>query len=317
MPSPAVGTVHVNAVLTNLARKYMPRLDGFIADEVCPYIPVNFESDQYPVWDTGPFFATDVSDLVPDREEPRIVDVSFSYAQYQVQRRELAWDISDRERQNSDDPLQLETTKQQNTLGRLMLLREQRVAALLRKTSNGGGLTLGGNASAKWDAATSDYQDFATDIMTAKTAVRQAIGTSPNVIVIPAAVAEGMHKALLFQIQQYTDGGGALVRDEYPSLPPVFFGMRVLTPGGIYNSAVEGQTASYTDVWGESVRLLYVTTGPALMEPSAAYTFRSEPLTTRQDRLERRRIDWYATGQTIDERIVAPDSGYELNDCLT
>jgi hypothetical protein len=318
MPNQSVGNVHVNALLTNLSRKYLPQTEGFVADIVAPYINVNNESDQYAVWATGPFFATDVSDLVPDREEPRIVEYEHSYESYVAQRRELAWDISDRERRNADSVLQLQQTKQQATLARLALLREQRVAALLRKTTNGGQLNLGGNASAKWDAAATDYQDIATDVTTAKEAVRAAIGTAPNTVVIPEAVAAGMHKTLLFQLIQNTPGADQrLLEAENPVLPRVLFGMRVLVAGAIANTANEGQTAAFSDIWGEAVRFLYVTPGPALMNPSVAYTFRAEPLQTRQDRLERRRIDWYATGQTIVEKVVAPDAGYELADTLT
>jgi hypothetical protein len=38
-----------------------------------------------------------------------------------------------------------------------MLKREIRVAALLRKTTNGGQLTLGANAGTKWDSASATY----------------------------------------------------------------------------------------------------------------------------------------------------------------
>lgn len=320
MPAQTVGNVHVDALLSNLARLYRPLDEGFIADLVAPYLPVVHESDKYVVWDQGPFFSTEVDDLTPDRQEPRIVEFSHSTESYVAQRRELAWDISDRERGNSDNQLRLQENKQAGTLGLLMLKREQRVADMLRKVANGGQLNLGANAATKWDNAAADYQDLAIDVMAGKTALRQAVGANPNVIVIPSAVAEGMHKSLLFQVLQYTYGDSRarnLIEQEYPVLPGQLFGMKVIVGGQIKNTAVEGQTASYSDVWGEAVRLLYVSTRPATETPSVAYTFRSEPLTTRRDRLERRRVDWFATGQTIVEKVVAPDAGYEIADCLT
>lgn len=318
MPGQTVGNVHRNVPLSNLARLYRPT--EFIADQICARLPVRNESDDYYVFDQGPFYATDVDDLVPDRAAPRRIEFAHSVEGYATKRRELAWDVSDRERRNADSQLRLETNKQRGTLGRLLLKREIRVANLLRKTTNGGELTLGGNASAKWDAATTDYQDLATDVMTAKTAIRQAIGAAPNVIVIPAAVAEGMHKSLLFQALQYTYGSETarnLIEQEYPVLPPTLFGMRVLTPGLIQNTANEGQTEAYSDVWGEAVRMLYVTAGPAVEEPSVAYTFQSEDLVTRQWRDEERRVDAYAVGMTIVEKVVAPNAAYEIADCLT
>lgn len=317
MPNQTVGNVHINALLTNLARKYAPDRAGMIADEVCPRIGVNFESDQYVVFSSAPFFATDVDDLVPDRSKPRKIEFEHSYEVYKCERRELAWDISDRERKNADSQLRLTETRQEGTLTRLYLKREVRVAALLRKTSNGGGLNLGTTAATKWDNAAADYQDIATDVMIGRAAIRQAIGTAPNVIVIPAAVAEGMHKSLLFQLFTNTPGVERLMQQPFPVLPPTLFGMRVLVPGQLQNTAHEGQTASYSDIWGESVRMIYVTSGPATSEPSAAYTFQSEPLTSRQWRDEEARVDSYAVGNTIVEKIIAPDAGYEIADCLT
>lgn len=313
MPSQTVGNVHVNVPLTNLARLYRPDLNGFIADQVCPYIDVEFESNLYYVFDQGPFFATDVDDLVPDRQEPREVEYSHSTDQYTAQRRELAWTISDRERKNSDSGLNLETNKQRGTLGRLLLKREARVAALLRKTTNSGQLTAGANAAADW--GTAGTTTIESDIITGIETVRQAIGIKPNVIVIPTHVALKMTQNAQIRdwvkYNVFSPGENPLAR-EYPLLPPVFFGMRVVVPGQIQNTAIEGQTATYSDIWSNHVRLLYVTDGAALETPSAAYTFRSEMLTTRQERLGKPRADWYAVGQTIVEKVVAPAAGYEI-----
>lgn len=323
MAGQPVGSVHINVPLSNLAVLYRPLESGFIANEVAPILPVQHESDSYYVFTQGDFYATDVDDLVPDRTEPREVEFSHTTASYQCRRRELAWSVSDRERGNADSQLRLETNKQNGTLGRLFLKREARIAALLKKTSNGGSLALGANAAAKWDASTTDYQDILTDVVAGITAMRQAIGLRPNVIVIPAAVAEGMHKSLFFSNsngpQSVYSGAPDQVPlySQYPLLPRVLWGMRVLVPGVIQNTATEGQTASYADIWGEQVRLLYVTPNADIETPSVLYTFQSEPLTTRYERRASRRIDWYASGFTIDERVVAASAGYEIADCLT
>lgn len=316
MPSQTVGNVHVLAPLSNLARLYRPQTDGFIADQVCPYLDVQHEADDYYVFDQDPFFATDVDDKVPDRDEPREIEFSHSLAQYKCDRRELAWTISDRERKNADVGLNLEVNKQNGTLGRLMLKRETRVSALLRKTSNAGGLNLGANAAASWGS--SGTTTIESDIITGREAVRQAIGINPNTMVVPAAVASKLTQNL--QIRDWLkynffDSAENPLAGQYPLLPSVWFGMKVIVPSQIQNTAVEGQTGAYSDVWGTHVRLLYVTGGPALETPSVAYTFRAEPLTTRVDRKNRARVDWYAVGQTITEQVVAPNAGYEIASC--
>lgn len=321
MAGQVVGNVHINQLLSSLAVLYRPLESGLIANEVCPLLPVAKESDLYPTFTQADFYATDVDDLVPDRAKPRRVEFSNSTDVYVTQRRELAWDISTRERNNADNQLNLERNKQMGVLGRLLLKREVRVAGLLKKTSNGGQLALGTNAATKWDDATNtSYKSVAGDVVAGITAMRQAIGIRPNVIVIPAGVAEGLTKTAFFSgLQQYTRGNldSQPLYEDYPLLPPKLFGMRVLVPGAISNSAVEGQTASYSDIWGEQVRLLYVTPGPALEIPSVAYTFQAEPLTTRQWRDEERRVDAYATGFNIVEKVVASSAGYEIADCLT
>lgn len=317
MAGETVQSVHVNQLLSNLAVRYAPDAAGFVADAVCPRIPVVHESDLYPVFNQEDFYSTTVDDLVPDRAEPKTVDFGHSTARYQTHRRELAWDVTDRERQNADNQLRLETNKQTGVQGLLALRREIRVAALLRKTTNGGQLTFGAAAAQKWDNTSTTYQQIMAMITIGKAATRTVIGMNPNTIVIPAAVAEGMQTSAFFQALQYTASTQQLVSDQYPVIPPIISGMRVLIPGMIQNTAAEGLAGSYSDIWGESVRLLYVAAGLSLDTPSVAYTFQSEPPTTRQWREDKRRLDAYATGSTIEERVVGAAAGYELYDCLT
>lgn len=318
MAGETVASVHVNQLLSNLAVKYSPSLDGMIADQVAPYIPVNHESDLYPVFNQDDFYGVSEDDLVPDRSEPWVVAFGHTTARYQCRRREFAWDISDRERLNADSQLRLEVNKQTGVQGKLALKREIRVATALQKTTvTGGQLALGANAANKWDNTATTYSQIMSDIIIGKAAIRSVIGLNPNVCVIPAGVAEGMQKSAFFQALQYQASTQQLVSDQYPVIPPVISGMRVLIPGMISNSATEGVAGSYSDIWGETVRLLYITPNLALDNPSVMYTFRSEAQTTRQWREDKRRVDCYATGQTIDERVIATSAGYGIADCLT
>jgi len=333
MPGMPVGVVHVNVPLSNMAVLYRPGFYGFIADEICPILPVVHESDVYYTWTQGDFFATDVSDLVPDKTEPRAIEFAAATAQYNAKRRELAWDISDRERRNADDQLRLETVKQEGVLGRLATLREMRVEAMLREntvttTVAGEAITGGLDSSmtaaktAFWDGSTTTYQNIFTDVVKGITKMRQSIGQRASHIVIPAAVAEGLNKSQFFSAAagpmiQITDPTQSPVYRSFPLLPPVLWGLQVMVGGEIKNTAVEGQTASYSDVWGEVVRILYVTPSPDVERPSVAYTFQAEAPQTRQSRDEKKRLDWFASGRTIDERVVASFAGYTVTDCLT
>lgn len=320
MAGQPVGSVHVNQVLSNLAIRYAPALDQLIADQVAPYLPVVHESDSYYVFTQGDLYRTAEEDLVADRAEPREVEFNATTATYQTKRRELAWSVSDRERKNADDQLRLEWNKQTGVLGQLMLKRELRVATALQKSNvTGGQLTLGAAAGAKWDNAATTYANIMSDIIIGKAAVRAVIGMNPNTIVIPAGVAEGMQKSLFYTAfaNSLSDGREVLVSEQYPAIPGIISGMRVLIPAAISNTAKESVTDAYSDIWGETVRLLYVNPNSSIENPSVMYTFRSEPLTTRQWRLDANRVDKFATGQTIDERVIAASAGYAISDCLT
>jgi hypothetical protein len=334
MATNTVGNVHVSVPLTNLARLYRPLDEGFVAEEVFPRLPVIHENDLFYTWDQGSFYGTEVSDLTADRTEPREIDFTANTSSYVAQRRELAWTISTRERQNADNILNLERNKQLGVLGRLQLLREKRVAAIANasgvSTTINGEVFAGGFDSsmtaaktAFWDGSTTTFQQVTTDLVKGITKMRQAIGLRPNVLIIPAAVAEGLSKSLF-----YTNSTGPQIvysgmpeavpaYSQYPLLPGTLLGMRVLVAGQINNTAKEGQTASYSDIWGETAVMLYVTNGPAIDTPSAGYTFTVEPRTTRTMRDEVRRLDWYAVGETIVEQVVAPFAGYTITDCLT
>jgi hypothetical protein len=334
MPGMPVGAVHVNVPLSNLAILYRPLEAGFIADEVIPRLPVANESNVYYKWAQGDFYGTDVSDLVPDKTESRAIEFGATTDSYQAARRELAWEISDRERQNADDQLRLETVKQEGVLGRLAMLRDMRAEALLRISSStttvagetiAGGLDTSMTAAktAFWDGAATTYQNIFGDVVKGIAKIRQSIGIKPNAIVVSALVSEGLNKSGFYtsaggpQVVYSTEPAGLPQYGSYPLLPPVLWGMRVLSPGQIKNTAVEGQAASFSDVWGEDVRILYVAPGPAMDSPSVAYTFQAEPLETRQARDDRRRIDWFAVGSTIQEKIVAPFAGYVITDTMT
>jgi hypothetical protein len=335
MATTSVGNVHVNVPLTNLAIRYMPLMDGFVADEVAPRIDVVHESNLYYTWQQADFFSVDVTDLVPDRGTPKEIDFTQTTASYTANRRELGWTISVRERNNADNQLDLDMAKQQGVLGRLALLREARIAALLKiNTSNTvvvgetitGGLDSSMTAAAnpKWDVSTTLFSDFSNAITLGIRAMRQTIGVRPNTLIIPAYVAEGMQKSGIFTaaggpLNQYTGmPGDNPYFSQYPLLPTQIFGMRVLVPGNIKNTAKEGQTASYSDVWGKDVTLLYVTDGPSMTVPSVAYTFQAEPLVTRQaPRDEVRRLDEYFLGNTIAEKCVAPFAGYTITAAAT
>lgn len=329
MPNQTVGNVHVNAPLSNLARLYRPDMAGFVADQVCPRLPVMKESDLYYTWDVGPWFGAgdDVDlDLVADRGAARRVEFAHATAQYFCEERSLAFDVSDRERRNADSQLRLEENKQNGVLGRLALLRERRVATILQDSDTSGGelqASADAASAARWDAAATTYANIRGDIISAKQRVRDLIGRNPNTIVIPLRAAEGLTATAFYgdvvrwnistgeapNLQRFTDD---------VVLPSSLFGLQVIVAGAMRDTAAEGATASLAEIWGEVARVLYVADGPAMENPSVAYTFQAAPAGTRQWREDPAKVDVFEVSNgVIDENVCSANAGATISNLLT
>lgn len=329
MPATNVRDVHLDGYLTNLARLYRPMDDGFAADEVCPRLPVVKESDLYPVFDKGPWFGAgdDIDlDLLGDRTPVRRVDFSWSREGYLCEERALGFDISPRERANADTVLRLEMNKQRMTLGRLALLRERRVARILQDSSQAGGeldAAMDAASAARWDDAGTTFANIRADIIAAKQRVRDRIGINPNVIVISLKVAEGLTATAFYTTAiSWTVNTGErpnLTRfTEDVLLPDRLFGLRVIVAGALRDTAGEGGAFSSEEIWGETARVAYVTPGPAIENPSVAYTFEAQPRATRRWQENDPVLDVFKLSNgVIDEKVVAPEACATITNLLT
>ena len=308
-----VGAVHQNTPLSQLVLGY-DISQMFIADQVIPPLPVNYESDLYYRFDKSPWFRREET-RTPDRESAREVQFSFDSATYSADRFALATSISDRERRNSDDQLRLEETSLQFIKQLLMLDTEIRAAALLTK-ANTSGVTLAG--AEQWDNASytppSTNQSIERRFDTAKEAVRQATGGFlPNTVIIPSATAKVMKRdAIIRDLIKYTTN--ALVNGD---LPDTLWGLKVIIPGTVYTTSNEGVaegSITYTDIWGKDVRILYVPPVPAIRIPATAYQFRvaSENFNVYEWREERTRCDYYEVGVLQDMRLTSATSCYVI-----
>jgi hypothetical protein len=303
----------VDHVLTNVARAYMPH--GFIADQVAPRIPVTLDSGKYPVFDG--FFDDDVDPKVGDRAETPEVDFTWSEDTYFCEDYRLAASITKKEERNAHSALRLRQNKLSVVLTRLALRRERRVADLLRKTTNGGLLTLGANTSNKWNTGSS--ADIEGDVKTGAVDVYNNTGYVTNVIAMSFPVAyEIALNADIREIVKYTVDGREVLRLGDRLLPATLHGHQVvIAKGAMRNTAKEGATRSLSDIWGDSVRLLYVPEGGGGWGiPSTAYQFTSEPEVVDRWRENDPPVEKVRAWETVDEKVCGPAMGYEIGDVL-
>jgi hypothetical protein len=322
----------IDPVLTQIARQFRPH--GFVYNEVFPTIQVAALSGQYPVWDKAYWFGDDTDNQLTDRQETPEIEFSWSTEPYLCRDYGLKISITPRERQQASaggQALRLEQSKTQFLMTRMATRRERRAAAKLVKVSAGGlgGLTSGAAASAVFATSTAIEADFKT----AKMAIYNLTGMTPNVAVIPYAKAYDMAtNPTLRDIFKYIVNSGAFVtlgadsNGEDVFLPRYFQGLRLVIPKGtLYNSAREGAAVTLTDVWGASTRFLYVDPQAAWGIPSVAYQFQA-PVVTGQGTagsgplVDRWRQpdpvkDLIRATECIDEHVCAGDLGYEMTTC--
>lgn len=315
----------IDPVLTQIARQLRPT--GFVYNQICPTIQVETLSGQYPVYDKTYFFGDDVDNRVTDREETPEIEFSWSTEPYLCLDYALKISITPRERQQANGALRLEQSKTQYLMTRMAMRRERRLAEKLTKGT--GKLALGAAATETFAAS----KAIETDFKKAKLAIYNETGRSPNVAVIPYEKAYDMAtNPTLREIFRYYVNSEAFIKlgsdDEGEDifLPRWFQGLRLIIPKGtLVNTAKEGAAQVLADIWGSSTRFLYVDPQAAWGIPSVIYQFQA-PVTTGQGRagsgplIDRWREpdpvkDLIRATECIDERICAPELGYEMTGC--
>jgi hypothetical protein len=301
-----------NPVLTNLGRHYRPK--GFIANQLAPTVNVELESGEFPVWESWHFFANDVETLVPDRSVTREIDLEVAKEPYVCEEHALKVSVSDREQKNST--VDVRRKKRELLDDRLMVAKEIRIANLLKATGDGGGLNNSGTPSNNWNV---DAGTIEADLVAAKEAVADDIGIDPNTLVIPWKVANAIATQQdIREIFKYTVEGRSILREGAAILPPELWGMRVIVPRARTVTNAYGQTNTFSDIWGDDVRVLYVNPNPSEFEPSVLYTIQSDGYEVRTWRTQDPAVEWVRARQGIfDEKVVAPDAGYVIKDVLS
>lgn len=318
----------IDPVLTNLALSYKP--GDYIYDRIVSFMDVATNTGQYPVWTQADFFRTgDVDPAVADRAPTPEIDLTYSLEEYALTNYRLKVSFTNEERDQALSALRFEQTKTQFLVNRMKLEREKRLAAKLRKTTNGGLLTLGADASNNWNV---DAATIEADIQTGRDAVRAATGQGVDTIVMDWKVAYAVAlQQDIRDIMKYTVNGADIIRLGDQILPPTLHGLRVVVAGekNMKNATNEGASASYTPIWGDSVRLIKTAPTNAWGEPATVYSLRGsvngqrpsggEPSHTLVDRWSTPdpAVNYIRLWEKCEEKVVAPDVGYEIGAVLS
>lgn len=330
----------VDPVLSNIARQFRPH--GYVYDQIVSPQPVQKNIGQYPIFDLAGFFATGEDLEVADNAATPLVDFKWSTDFYHCRNFRRKVRITREEYEQVAPQLRLETSKVLGLLGIMAGGREARLAKKLRSEANGGQfLTAGLTPAVKWDEGTKTVPaTIEKDTKTAARRVYKLTGWRPNAMVFPRIVAEAIIADPTIREQiQYVYGMDQLAKSDL-ILPPTLFGFKtIVVDGALENTAPQGSAASLAEIWGNSVRMLYVDQNAPWGIPSTVYSFRgtigegfqgASPGQITQDEpmggYSWAVVDRWAepdppannirAWERVDEKVVAPELGVEIENVL-
>lgn len=303
--------VHIDVVLQNISIAY-PN-EGFVGNALFPQVDVVKQSNKYRIfgrehWGLDP--GTDVR--APGTRATRIPGAQTSLDSYFATEHALEIAVTDEERENSDAPLQPDTTATLLVTSKILLGRELAMHTLVSTAANypaAHTTTLSGTA--QWNFANYSTSTPVHDVKVGIRQLHSALHIIPTTAIFPYEVMVELedHPNFVARIQ-YTNGG-AVTTDIMKTL--FGFSGQIIVPGLGYNSANIGQAPTLGYLWGKDVLLAYVPNSPAINTPAYAYEFvwgYNNAGAMRVDRWREQQInsDILRCGRRYDLKLVAVDS---------
>jgi hypothetical protein len=321
MPNPNASQLHVDGILSNVSLDYAQKQTNFVADKVVPAVPVQKQSDIYPIWSKADFSRSDM-DKRGDGTAVKMggfgIDTSNTYY---ADVYGLGKAITDRQRANARGELDIDRAVTRYLTNQALMKKEKVFAAKAFATGIWGALGVGtdyaggssasGNTLKYWSSSSSTP---IADITNAAIAINTATGYMPNKLVLGLNTFNALaQNDDLLQRIKYTQRGVVT-----PDIMASVFGIdRVLVSKAVENTANEGQTATMAQILGKSAVLMYTTDGASTEEPSAMLGFSWQEfdgapaggpaiLTRRDDSI---RADVQEIQMAFDYKVTAADLG--------
>jgi hypothetical protein len=314
---------HVDTYLTNLAVDFYNDADQFVAGKVFPTIPVDEASGLYYKWDKGYFLRDEMRER-PLGERARRIQYKTSSGRYTCIEEAVSHAIDDRERPGTNNPTANPLDPDEAAMRLLTqqgLIHQERTWASRFFKTGVWTTDLTGVSSApstgqflQWDQTGSDPADQ----IAAQQDAQAGLGSRPgNTLVLGRAVLRALKKhPSIKDAIKYTQTGIVTM-----DILAAYLGVaRIFVPGGIQNTAKEGQTDAFDFIVGQkSALLVYANPNPSRQEPSGGYTFAWTGLipgatnafggVITRYREDQAHSDVFEIRVAGDQEIVAPDMG--------
>lgn len=302
----------VEPVLTGILTAYQQAQDRFVAARAFPAVPVQTDSGSYPKLTKRYWFQDGLQRRAPGDPFTR-VDYGTETATFKTEQWAGDEAIADEERANSTLPLDLERTAIEH-LGNLSLLRKE--LAFAADFMKAGVWGTDNTTATDWDDANGDP---IADIIDAAAVISGATGIMPNTLIVGAVVDQALRKsAKIRETIRYVQAttmsavraaiAGALGIENY------------LVSTAIYDTANEGQAASYAPIIDDDALLLYVNPDSGWRGVSSGKTFVWQPGGGAGSIYSHYNNDRHATiiqhKEQWDQAVIAPELGYFFSDIV-
>lgn len=269
MPQPTGADVHVDAVLTNVSVAFQQEAATFVAARAFPTVPVAKQSDTFYTYSQADFFRDQAAPRA-DSTESAGSGYGLSTSTYSALVYALHKDIGDQVRANSDNPLNPDMDATRYLSQQMLLRQEIDWASTFFTTSV---WDTDSTPSTLWSASGSTP---IADIQAGMNTVLTNTGYLPNTLVVSYAVFSELKNHTDFVDRFKYTTSDSITADLIARVVGVD---RVLVMRGIKNTAVEGASASYSQIGDKDALLVYSAPSAGLMAPTGGYTFNWTGLT--------------------------------------
>ena len=321
--NPTSGDLHVNRPLTNFSQLYMQQADRFMSLRAFPNLPVVRQSDLYYTFDKGDFYRS-LAEERADGAESAGSGFTLTTGEYFAKVYAFHKDISDRQRANQDDAINLERTAMRYVTLKMLLAREEQMQKAL--FTNGiwaneitGATSASSTEFIRWKLPDSDP---IKDVRTGLTHVQGKTGYRPNKMLIGRKAYDALmdNDSVLDRIT----GGSTVAQPAqvmHQTLASLFELDAIMVMDAVQNTAIRGSSDDIDFIGGNNALVYYAPNMVGLEEPTAAMQFSWTGYlgaTESGSRIKRFRMEHLSSDRIEGEmafvyKVIAPDMGYFFN----
>jgi len=304
----SAGSVHSDTFLSNLSQAYAN--DSYIGERLILSVPVQKRTNKYAIYPQREMFEAPSDLLTSERARANEVSHTRTSASYELLDYGLENFVSNETLDTQDLPFNERADMVTELSEHMARKREVRDADLLTTAANyGSGNTVTLAGSDQWNSAAGGNP--IKDIQAAKAALFNGPGATDAYAFSSLDVFNVLARHLqLLDLQKYTINGLLT-----PEAIARYFGLAGYLIGeSRKQTANQGQTASYSRIWGNDFGIIRVARAPSLRTASFASRFRkqNDPVVTEWfDAVAGKSGGYYVKNAVSeDAKIVASFGGY-------